>query len=128
MTNRGPIDYYNDMPYVFRGSKINLNTTLRSIKTGIPLRVWDIMGNGGFLLTNYQEELLEYFEPDKDFVYYTDYEDLCEKVEYYLEHEEERKRIAASGCSKVRNQHTFQQRLECIIDIISEERNETTSL
>ncbi len=128
VNNRGPIDYYNGMPYVFRGSKINLNITLRSIKTGIPLRAMDIMGNGGFLLTNYQEEMLEYFEPDKAFVYYTDYEELCEKVDYYLQHEDEREAIAACGCEKVRTQHTFTQRLEQILAIVSEDEHEDTSL
>lgn len=126
--NKGPVDYYDGMPYVFRGSKINLNITLRSIKTGIPLRAMDIMGNGGFLLTNYQEELLEYFEPDKDFVYYTDYEDLSEKVNFYLEHDAERKKIATSGCEKVRREHTFQRRLDYILDVITEEKHENTSL
>ncbi len=52
--NKGKVDYYDQMPYVFLNSKINLNITLRSIKTGIPLRAFDIMGSGGFLLTNYQ--------------------------------------------------------------------------
>ena len=66
--NCGPCDYYNQMPQIIRTSKINLNITLRSIKTGIPLRVLDIMGNGGFLVTNYQEEMMQYFEPDKEFV------------------------------------------------------------
>ena len=38
---------------MFANSKVNLNITLRNIKTGIPLRALDIMGAGGFLLTNY---------------------------------------------------------------------------
>ena len=105
--NKGTLDYYDEMPYAFMNSKINLNITLRSIKTGIPLRAFDIMGSGGFLLTNYQQELLEYFEADKDFVYYTDYEDLLAKVDYYLTHEEERKQIAENGCRKVREQHNI---------------------
>lgn len=42
--NQGAIDFYDNMPYVFKCSKINLNITLRSIKNGIPLRCMDIMG------------------------------------------------------------------------------------
>ncbi|MBR6665218.1 MAG: glycosyltransferase [Lachnospiraceae bacterium] len=123
VVNRGPVDYYEGMPYVFRQSKINLNITLRSIKTGIPLRVWDILGNEGFLLTNYQPEMFEYFVPDEDFVYYTDYEDMVRKVEYYLEHEEKRRRIARSGCVKVREEHTFQKRFETILEVVSTYRD-----
>ena len=116
--NRGKLDYYEEMPYAFRYSKINLNITLRSIRTGVPLRAFDIMGSGGFLLTNYQEEMLEYFESDKDFVYYTDYEDLLEKVDYYLENEEERKQIAINGCRKVCEQHNMKLRIQNILDIV----------
>lgn len=119
VSNKGMVDYYDDMPYVFMNSKVNLNITLRSIKTGIPLRAMDIMGNGGFLLTNYQEELFEYFEPDKDFVYYEDYEDLLDKMEYYLAHDDERRQIAANGCAKVRSEHTMQKRIESILEVVT---------
>ncbi|MDE7017460.1 MAG: DUF3880 domain-containing protein, partial [Lachnospiraceae bacterium] len=54
---RGSVDYWTQMPKVFYGSKINLNFTIPNIKSGIPLRVWDVLGAGGFLITNYQPEL-----------------------------------------------------------------------
>ena len=108
------VDYYSQAPYVYKNSKINLNITLRSIGSGIPLRVFDIMGCGGFLLTNYQADMLELFEPDKDFVYYTDYEDLRAKVEYYLTHDAERERIARNGYEKVRENHAYKHRLALI--------------
>lgn len=69
--NRGIADYEKEMPWVFRNSKINLNITMKGIPTGIPLRAMDIMGAGGFLLTNYQEDFLRHFVPGEDFVYYT---------------------------------------------------------
>ena len=56
-----------------------LNLTLRSITSGIPLRALDILGCGGFLLSNYQPELCEYFTPDVDFVYFNDMDDLEQK-------------------------------------------------
>ena len=112
-----PVDYYSQAPYVYKNSKINLNITLRSIGSGIPLRVFDIMGCGGFLLTNYQADMLELFEPDKDFVYYTDYEDLITKVEYYLVHDKEREEIAQSGYKKVKKYHTYECRLRVIREV-----------
>lgn len=109
-----PVDYYSQAPYVYKNSKINLNITLRSIGSGIPLRAFDIMGCAGFLLTNYQADMFEFFEPDKDFVYYTDYDDLRAKVEYYLTHEEERKEIARNGYEKVKKTHTYEYRTSFI--------------
>ena len=110
--NKGPISYYTIMPFVFKYSKINLNITLRTIKTGIPLRAMDIMSAGGFLLTNYQEDMLKHFEPGVDFVYYLNEEDLLEKIEYYLTHEEERKQIARNGQEKVKKNHSYKVTLD----------------
>lgn len=110
--NFGPVEYFNEMPQVFRCSKINLNITLRSILTGIPLRSFDIMGAGGFLMTNYQTEYNEYFVAGEDYDYYENYEDLATKVEYYLSHDKERREIAVNGCRKVRSEHTFDKRLD----------------
>ena len=59
----GYVDYDTQMPNVFANSDINLNISLKSILTGIPLRVIDIMGCGGFALSNYQEEIMEYMTP-----------------------------------------------------------------
>lgn len=116
--NKGPIDFYIDMPKVFKLSKINLNITLKSIKTGIPLRAMDIMGAGGFLLTNYQEDFLEYFEADKDFVFYGSKEELLEKADYYLRHEAQRSAIALNGFQKVHAEHNYHVRLKEMLRII----------
>lgn len=116
--NMGKVDYYNQAPYVFKCGKIHLNITLRSILTGIPQRVFDIMGCGGFLLSNFQNDFLEYFVPDEDFVFYESYEDLQNKVSYYLEHEDERKRIAQNGYEKVKEYHTYEKRVQQILEII----------
>lgn len=116
--NMGPIDYYDNMPYVFKCSKINLNISLRSIRTGIPLRAMDIMGAGGFLMTNYQSDFLEHFIPGEDFVFFDGEDDLLQKCDYYLEHEDERQQIAMNGYKKVKDSHTYENRIEEIISII----------
>lgn len=98
--NMGICDYYKEMPYVFMASKINLNITLRSIKTGIPLRALDILGCGGFLISNYQEEFFEYFSPGDDMVIYESVPDLMDKIRFYLKNDDERLRIAQNGRNK----------------------------
>lgn len=109
--HKGYADYYTQMPLAFSMAKVNLNISLKTIKTGIPLRVLDVLSCGGFLITNYQEELLEYFEPGVDLVVYTDIGDLIYKVDYYLKHEEERKLIAQNGLKKVRELFAFEDKI-----------------
>ncbi|MCR4617878.1 MAG: DUF3880 domain-containing protein [Lachnospiraceae bacterium] len=110
--NHGPADFFEETPRIFATSKINLNITLRSIVNGIPLRCFDIMGSGGFLLSNYQEDFLRYFEPDADFVYYDGEADMISKAEYYLSHDDEREAIAACGFKKIKEAHTFRHRVK----------------
>ena len=114
----GQIDYYDAMPYVFKCSDINLNITLRSIQRGIPLRAMDIMGCGGFLLTNYQEDLLQFFTPGEDFVYYESHQDLLDRIGYYLTHEDERRRIAENAHRKVAADHTYDIRIRQMLEIV----------
>ena len=117
----GSVDYWSEMPKVFRMSKINLNFTIPNIKSGIPLRIWDVLGCGGFLLTNYQAEIPYYFKEGEDLVCFDGLEDLCEKVGYYLEHEEERKLIAWNGYHKVREKHSYIERIRTILDTVAGE-------
>lgn len=111
-TVHGPIDYYTIAPYVYRTSRINLNISLRSIKSGMPLRIFDIMGSGGFLLSNYQADFLDYFIPGEDFDFYDSQSDLLTKIDYYLKHEDERAAIAISGHDKIKQYHLFTHRVQ----------------
>lgn len=111
VSNHGRVDYFHEMPLVFKQSRINLNISRRGIKSGIPLRAFDIMGCGGFLLSNFQADLLDGFVPGEDFVYYESKEDLLQKVDYYLSHEEERQTIAKNGHNKVAAGHTYRHRV-----------------
>lgn len=117
--NIGPIDHMTTMPYVFKCSKINLNISLRSIHKGIPLRAMDIMGAGGFLLTNYQPDFDMYFEPGVDYVYFDGEQDLISKCKYYLTHEDERIAIANNGYNKIKAHHTYMARIEYMLNKIS---------
>jgi spore maturation protein CgeB len=115
---KGYAQYNTDMPIIFRNSKINLNITLRSIQSGIPLRCMDIMGAGGFLLSNYQPELAEYFEVGKEVVLYESREDLMQKINYYLHHEEERQEIARCGQRKVEENYSYRKVLPKIFSTV----------
>lgn len=118
INNKGPVDYYDTMPYVFKYSKINLNISLRTIKKGIPLRAMDIMGCHGFLLSNYQEDFLRHFIDGEDFIYFESEENLIKKCKYYLQHDNERKQIEENGYGKIREFHNYTRRLSEILEIV----------
>lgn len=112
---KGSAGYFDEMPKVFKLSKINLNISLKCIQSGIPLRALDILASGGFLLSNYQPELAEHFVDGEDLVMYYSMEDALAKCEYYLNHEEERLAIACSGRKKVKALFGYENRLKNIL-------------
>ena len=114
VTKCRPIDYVWEMPLVFACFKVSLNPSLRIIQTGIPLRAFDIMGAGGFLISNYQEELVEYYENGTDMVIYESLGDAIEKIQFYLNHEDIRCKIAESGRKKTLEEHSLQECMEKI--------------
>lgn len=117
-SNMGAADYLAETPYIFHDSKINLNITLRSIKSGIPLRCMEIMSCGGFLLTNFQSDFFKHFVAGEDFVYFESNDDMLQKIDYYLTHEKERTSIAESGYQKVIKNHSYETIFQQIFNII----------
>ena len=89
--------------------------TIKPIQTGLPLRIFDILGCGGFLMTNYQSELCDYFEIGVDLEAYTCMEELVEKCAYYLSHDRQRAQIAQKGYEKVCSLHTYPHRIHTMI-------------
>lgn len=112
----GPVASLTEMPKIFHLSRINLNMTIKPIQTGLPLRIFDILGCGGFLMTNFQAELPEYFDIGTDLEAYSSMEELVEKCAYYLEHEDVRRQIAENGYRKVCEQHTYIHRIKKMIE------------
>ncbi len=111
------IDYASELPKAYHLSRININSTLHTIKSGIPLRVFDIMGVGGFVLTNYQPEIEELFKDGVDLAVYHDLDEFEDKVRYYLEHEDERMRVAISGYKKARQEYDLTNRFRNIWEL-----------
>ncbi|MDD3415230.1 MAG: glycosyltransferase [Lachnospiraceae bacterium] len=112
------VEYLWEAPKVFFSSKINLNISYRSIIEGTPQRVFDIMANGGFVMSSYCKETAELFEEGKEIEFFREPEEILDKVDYYLHHEEERLRIAMNGYQKVKSEYNFSKRLHMIIDYV----------
>lgn len=109
--NCGLAKTLTEMPLIFHNSKINLNITAKAIRTGLPLRIFDVLGCGGFLITNYQSELADIFSIGTDLECYTSEDELLSKVDYYLTHDKDRIEIAQNGFEAVKKYHNYPERL-----------------
>lgn len=78
-------------------------------------RTFMILAAGGCMLLQQKVDQIEQYLgliPGVHFVEWTDKDDLKAKIAYYLEHEDERERIAAAGTWEARAKHTFANRVE----------------
>ena len=120
--SRGLVKSLTEMPVVFANSTINLNITSKAIRSGLPQRVFDILGCGGFMLSNYQSELLEHFNAGEDMDVYESMDDLVYKCGYYLAHPDKAGEMAKSGFEKTKKYHTLEIRMAQMFKLAFENR------
>ena len=84
------------------------------------LRFWELTGMGCFVISQKLNIAIEPPFIDKEEIVYCkdDLSDLVELCEYYLEHEEERERIAKNARLKVEQYHTDVARAQFVLDMI----------
>lgn len=75
------------------------------------MRLYETTGVGTLLITDAKENLNDLFTVDKEVVSYHATSELVKKVSYYLQHIEERERIAAAGQQRTLRDHSYQQRM-----------------
>lgn len=113
-----PADYVLEAPQIFHDSAVNIHSTVPTIYTGIPLRIWDVLGCGGFLLTDYREELADFFDIDRHLACYEDTEELVARAEFYHRHRDQARKMAAEAQELVLREHTLTNRLTQLLKIL----------
>lgn len=76
----------------------------------VRLRDFEAPMSGAFYLIEQCDELAEFFEPDREIVFFRDADELADKAKYYLAHDAERERIRLAGMQRARREHTWQNR------------------
>lgn len=104
---------FEDAADVFSKSKIVLNV---SIKDDVNMRVFETLGSGNFLLTNWLPTLGELFEDGKHLVTYKTHDEAVEKAHYYLKNDAAREKIALAGYNEAISKHTYKHRVESIME------------
>jgi len=115
------IDYHTGAPGLYSSARINLNISSGQLVNSVNQRIFDVPACGGFLLTDYRPIVEELFDTTTEMITYRDTGELNRLVAYYLEHDAERKQLAANARKRVLSEHTFQHRTNDLIEIIEQE-------
>jgi len=106
----------NEMVKAINSYKIHFN---KNISNDINYRTFETLGCKTFLLTNYTPGLEKLFDIGRDLVTYENFDDLKDKVKYYLKNDSERETIASNGYNTVIKKHTYDSRCKYLLRIIS---------
>ncbi|MVO97973.1 CgeB family protein [Paenibacillus lutrae] len=109
-------DYYNGSKIVINLHRAfddeQFNNNSRGIRAISPNpRTFEISACGVLQLTDIRDDLSRFYIPDSEIVTYASAEELRDKLDYYLTHEDERREIALRGLNKTMREHTFTHRL-----------------
>ena len=98
----------NEMVEIYNSTKVNLCFVKSyDIKTRPQMKnkIFDVCMCGGFLLCEYIPGIEKYFEIGKEIVCFRDIEAATRKIQFYLENERERKKIARAGWERAHRDH-----------------------
>jgi len=107
------------MYQVLRNSLLTLNHHGNVPPFANNLRLFEATGVGALLITDWKENLPAIFEPGREVIPYRSPEECAELVRYYLEHEDERQAIAQAGQARTLRDHTYYQRMQNLVEIVS---------
>ncbi len=119
---------------IYNSCRININLHSSSYHKGInPFgdfvnpRTFEIMSCGGFQLVDRRSGLNGLFEEGEEVVIFDDLNDLRQKIDHYLKHQDEAYRISENGKNRVITDHTYEKRMEEMLEIIVADRFEPAS-
>jgi spore maturation protein CgeB len=112
-----------EMVQTFSRTKVNLGfaacwTVGTERISQVRLRDFEVPMNGGFYITEYQDEIAEFFEIDSEIVCYRDREELFDKIKFYVRRPELREIIRQAGRRRCLNEHTWVKRFEGVFHSI----------
>jgi spore maturation protein CgeB len=106
-----------DIPKIVRESIVSLNfANAFKGSNQVKARTYEVPGAGGFLLTESAPDLERAYIPDREVAVFTSIEELGKKIKYFLNHPAERDTIAEASFLRTKQEHTYDRRLQEIIE------------
>jgi spore maturation protein CgeB len=113
---RPEVNYYDELPQVYGATAINFNATSLQMKAAVNQRVFDAPAAGGFVLTDFREQLAELFEVGDEVACFGEPGEIGDFVRYYLQHPEVRKTMTGKARSRVLAEHSYRHRVAAMLD------------
>ena len=112
--------YNEEKSKAFQCAKIVLNNMHLAEVNGLNKRAFEIPACGGFQIITYNEAVADLFIIDKEIVTYKTFDELVEKIEFYLNpiNEKLRREIIEAGHKRATEEHTYENRLKFMLKTV----------
>lgn len=114
----GSADHAYEINKIYGASCINIDIGSPYQMDIVPMRIFDIMACGGFVLVEYSRELDEIFEIGREVENYRTTDELVSKVDYYLDHRAEALEIAELDREAICKNHMISMRVNHMLNTI----------
>jgi spore maturation protein CgeB len=120
--HRGGEMFGDSYAKVLCGMDIALHFLRKANRDAQDSRTFEIPACGTFMLAERTYKHEQFFEDHKEAVFFDSKEDLLQKVRYYMQHEEERKKIAMAGYTRCQTSgYDHQSRLSALLELVKAE-------
>ncbi len=110
-----------EMHRTIKRARIGLNSVIDFARGEAGnMRQFEVTGTGSFLLTESNPALASQFVPGSEIETYSSFDELTEKISYYLSHEDEREAIAKRGQERCLREHGMLLRAQELLEIVNE--------
>lgn len=112
---------------IYSASKIVLVTHYQGPDKRLPVyqaspRIFEAMACGAFTVSDNQRDVFSLFKDGEHLICFDNPGELVEKIEHYLDHPDERERIALQGREEVLKNHTYEHRIEKLLSIVGKKK------
>lgn len=122
-----PVQRGHDLNTLYASAKVVVGDTL-CLNFKYPYyfsdRLFEAPGRGAFMIFPQITGIEMMYDPFKELMLYKygDFADLKKKIDYYLNHEVERKQIQILGHERAKGSHTYTHRLTQLLEILEKEK------
>jgi spore maturation protein CgeB len=121
VTYRGYAGHFKELNHIYSHSKVNVDVGRIYQSDIVPMRIFDILACGGFVLAEYTPALDSLFVLGEELVVWHDLSDLKEKAAYYLAHPQAAQTIALAGRARVCRDHRIKDRVQEMLNAVLKE-------
>lgn len=101
-----------------QSAKIVVNAMQCAEIEGVNCTLFETAGCGAFQVADWKPALPELFEPEREIVTFHTRRELKDKADYYLAHPVERQRTAARAYIRAHRDHTYENRLQQMFEMM----------